>query len=724
MDEPTFDRRSLLQTTGALVGASALGMFGSGAAAAETEAATVETTAGKTTAQFDKSDPQEIYVDLEMTFENHEGEKVTETPTLYGEVIRPVDDDGDFVENVPVILTYTPYGDLYKPLNGGDSTATDGIADYFVPRGYARVVVDLIGCRNSDGYYDYGGIRERLSGKQLVEDLAGHTWTNGNVGMIGGSYDGTTQFATAIEAPTGLKAIVPQVAIDRWYDYRHFGGVPRSTVGTPTLFDFGFAAVPPRAKDRPAHNVDVATTRVQPSRRAEFERRSYEYNSNYDDFWVEREYRQHADNVPDDCAVMIEGGWEDRNVIRWGSTRFYEALKAEGHEKRRLVMGDWPHAAGQYPDSTDLYHALYDQFLLTGDEDWHDVADTSTGIMDLPEVDVQSASAPRTQFGTWPPEGAGTQRLPFVRDRDDVDGLALGLVGTSLNTWEDASPPPAESDFFEERGSGDKYLMFETEELGSDLRFTGHVTADLLAASSADTWYTAVVYERDPDDGSVRPFSRGAWNSRFRNGEQTESDTPTDEAYRVGVETWDINWRVSEGNRLGVIIASDNDDYVRHDPRNESTNQLILGDSTLRFDGFAEGLDTVEFPNVTLSREIDRANGAGGEEVSAHFAGWTARCTVTVDAASDDVSVRVPIPDGWEVVGGDDYDTETVSGTTYVVFAEPASEGDERTVLLSAPDETGEYPFGPVEYSAAKELWATADGTAETAVVIGVETTV
>ncbi|MEF8807517.1 hypothetical protein [Natronomonas sp.] len=140
MDKPTFDRRSLLQTTGALVGASALGIIGSGAAAAETEASTVETTAGKTTVQFDKSDPQEIYVDLEMTFENADGEEVTETPTLYGEVIRPVDDDGTFVEDVPVILTYTPYGDLYKPLNGGDSTATDGIAETAVVVGVETTV--------------------------------------------------------------------------------------------------------------------------------------------------------------------------------------------------------------------------------------------------------------------------------------------------------------------------------------------------------------------------------------------------------------------------------------------------------------------------------------------------------------------------------------------------------------------------------------------------------
>lgn len=724
MDEPTLNRRSLLQTTGGLAGAAALGLLGTGSAAADEGA--IETAGGVTEPQFELGEPEEIYVDVEMTFENADGEEVTETPTLYGEVVRPVCScSGQPMDDTPVILTYTPYGDLYQPLNDGESPAKDGIAEYFVPRGYARVMVDLIGCRNSDGYYDYGGIRERLSGKELVEALAhgeGFEWTNGRVGMIGGSYDGTTQFAAAVENPDGLEAIIPQVAIDRWYDYRHFGGCPRSTVGTPTLFNWGFAAVPPRAGD-PAHNVDVTATRVEPSRRAEFEQRSYEYEPEYDEFWEERDYRTKADDV--DCAVMIEAGWEDRNVIRWGSTRFYEALKEAGHDDRRLVMGDWGHASGQYPDTQDLYHAFYDKHLLSGDEGW--LRETpETGVMDLPRVDVQSEASPRTQFSEWPPEDADEVVLPLVRN--DASQGELELLG-SVASWEDGSPPPEEDDFFDERASGDDHLMFETPSLDEEIRFTGRVTADLLAASTDDTWYTVVVYERDGDE--VRPFARGAWNSRFRNDLGEPESTPETDAYRIGVEAWDINWTVSAGNRLGVIVASDNDDYVRHDPTNASTNQLVLGDSVLCFDGFAEGIETPSFPTVDLSRDIDRHNSVSvaGEEVegSVHAAGWTARCTVTVDSATDETRVRLPIPDGWTVLAGDDFEEREVSAgdtsTTFVEFDRTVEEGDELELFLEAPGETGEYEFGPVEYSsAAGDLWAAEGDTAETAVVVGLET--
>ena len=705
MEEPKFDRRSVLQATGALAGAGALGLLGGGAAAADQE---IETTAGATEPRFGAAEPEEFYVEVEMTFENADGDEVTETPTLYGEIIRPTD-GGEPVADVPVILTYTPYGDLYQALSAGDSPADDGVADYFVPRGYARATFDLIGCRNSGGYYDYGGIRERLSGKELVDTLGEFDWTNGNVGMTGGSYDGTTQYAAAIETPEHLEAIVPQVAIDRWYDYRYFGGVPRSTVGTPTLFDFGFAATPGHARDDQGHNVEVTAARVEPGRRAEFERRSYEYDPEYDEFWVEREYRRRAGDV--DCAVMIEGGWEDRNVIRWGSTRFFEALKAADHDPVRLIMGDWGHSFPEYPDSRDLQHALYDEYLLDGDEAWLDV-DPSTDVMDLPATDVESASTPRQQFETWPPADAEEFALPFVGG--DPAAGELGLVGTDAATWEDRSPPVSEADFFEERGSGDRYLMFETPELDDGLRFTGRVTADLLANSTDDTWYTAVVYERRPD-GSVRPFARGARNSLFRNGDVEPAPTPTDGAYRVGVEPWDSNWELSAGSRLGVVIASDNDNYVRHDPTNRSSNELVLGESALRFEGVTEGVDAPSFPDASLSATIDSETYTGGQ---------TAQVALTVESASGPVRVRDRLPDGWTVAGGA-VTTEEVAGTTYVEADAPVAAGETITYFAEAPatpEATDEYAFGPAEYGDAGDLWATADGTGRTVYVVGVET--
>src|SRR5688500_15915452 len=107
------------------------------------------------------------------------------------EVMRPVVE-----EDVPVILTYSPYNTLGEP-----RPAEDGVASRYVPLGYARATADVIGTRGSTGCWDYGGPAEQQSGVDVVKFLAGKTpnskgetigWSNGNVGMIGVSYEGTT----------------------------------------------------------------------------------------------------------------------------------------------------------------------------------------------------------------------------------------------------------------------------------------------------------------------------------------------------------------------------------------------------------------------------------------------------------------------------------------------------------------------------------------------------
>src|SRR5215208_7293464 len=175
-------------------------------------------------------------------------------PTVGGaeinvEVMRPADNP-----DAPVILTYSPYNTLSETTT--PNLANDDLGQRYVPRGYARAVADVLGTRNSSGCWDYGGRKEQQSGVDLVNALAAQPWSNGKVAMIGGSYDGTTANMVAArggDAP-GLAAIVPELAISRWYGYAYAGGVrylgnsQRPTdegFDTPFAFDFGIARTPP-----------------------------------------------------------------------------------------------------------------------------------------------------------------------------------------------------------------------------------------------------------------------------------------------------------------------------------------------------------------------------------------------------------------------------------------------------------------------------------------------
>src|SRR3954465_5344503 len=198
-------------------------------------------------------------------------EETVKVPTkdgrIWAEIVRP-----DVKEKVPIILTYSPYNSLGE--TPGTSVADDSLAKTFTPKGYARVVADVLGTRNSTGCWDYGGAREQQSGVDLVNALARQSWSNGKVAMIGASYDGTTANMVAVRGADvpGLAAIAPQAAINHWYGYafqdgvRYFGNskVPTDEgVDTPLGFDFGLARTPPTHPDQ-ASVLDLPTGRYNP----------------------------------------------------------------------------------------------------------------------------------------------------------------------------------------------------------------------------------------------------------------------------------------------------------------------------------------------------------------------------------------------------------------------------------------------------------------------------
>lgn len=109
--------------------------------------------------------------------------------------------------------------------------------NYFVPRGYAVLDVDMDGTTKSDGCPTSGGLSDVLGGKAVIDWLNGRataydaqgkkvkaTWTNGRTGMIGKSYDGTLANGVAATGVEGLDTIVPISAISSWYDYSRMNG--------------------------------------------------------------------------------------------------------------------------------------------------------------------------------------------------------------------------------------------------------------------------------------------------------------------------------------------------------------------------------------------------------------------------------------------------------------------------------------------------------------------
>ena len=100
----------------------------------------------------------------------------------------------------PVILQRTPYN-RRAPNPGSNCDSATG--RYFAERGYVMLNQDTRGRYRSEGEFD-AMRQEARDGYDAVEWAAVQSWSNGKVGMIGGSYVGLTQWQAAIEQPPPL----------------------------------------------------------------------------------------------------------------------------------------------------------------------------------------------------------------------------------------------------------------------------------------------------------------------------------------------------------------------------------------------------------------------------------------------------------------------------------------------------------------------------------------
>lgn len=215
------------------------------ATAAPVPIASIRGGATQDTYSYAKAIRQSVWVDTGLTAEARPGGHVR----VAADIIRPR--ELDRVARIPVIMTASPYFRCCGRGNQFQRKAYDAAGNpvtfplyydnYFVPRGYAVVLVDLAGTNRSGGCTDLGGRSDVTSATAVIDWLNGRGtaytssagtavatayWSDGSVGMIGKSWDGTIAEAVAATGVPGLKTIVPESAISAWYDYFRADGAP------------------------------------------------------------------------------------------------------------------------------------------------------------------------------------------------------------------------------------------------------------------------------------------------------------------------------------------------------------------------------------------------------------------------------------------------------------------------------------------------------------------
>jgi putative CocE/NonD family hydrolase len=130
-------------------------------------------------------------------------------------------------EKLPVIWTDTPYQRVYVNPNGTLTTAIrEEEVQNLIRYGYVFVAVAVRGTAASFGWFE-GMLSpiERQDAYTITEWLAKQPWSNGAIGMVGGSYQGVTQIMAATQKPPHLKAIFPEAAPFDFYNAAYQGGI-------------------------------------------------------------------------------------------------------------------------------------------------------------------------------------------------------------------------------------------------------------------------------------------------------------------------------------------------------------------------------------------------------------------------------------------------------------------------------------------------------------------
>ena len=226
------------------------------------------------------------------------------------------------------------------PYQGNRPRISNALVNEWVPRGFAVVHSEATGTGRSQGCPTVGDDPERLPMKFVIDWLNGRakgfttqtgseevkatSWSTGNVGMIGTSYEGTLPLAAATTGVKGLKVVVPVSPNTSYYHYYRSNGLVRSPGGylgedVDVLYDFiASGDSTGRANcERIWKNGIFAGDNGQ-------DRSTGDYN----DFWSKRDLLPFVKNIK--AAVLLAHGFNDYNVVPEHSVRIYDEMKARG----------------------------------------------------------------------------------------------------------------------------------------------------------------------------------------------------------------------------------------------------------------------------------------------------------------------------------------------------------------------------------------------------------
>jgi putative CocE/NonD family hydrolase len=505
---------------------------------------------------------------------------------LHADIYRP-DTEGKF----PVLLQRTPYDK-----NNAVAFGLQGAA-----RGYVVIIQDVRGRYTSEGTW-YPFKNEPNDGYDTVEWAAALPYSNGKVGMFGGSYVGATQMLTAIAHPPHLAGICPVVtasnyhenwtyqggALEQWFDESWTTQLAADTLnrdvasrtdplnGIMTLPAADYPLLRPKQKPQGTNTVLLAPYLLD-----------WLDHPSFDDYWRSIAIENHYADIA--VPALHIAAWYD--IFQGGSLRNYMGIKALGgtdttrHGQQLMVIvgghagngpkiGDVDFGPGSHFDEGETTLRWYDYLFKGVQNEFASGKPVRIYVMGLNQWREEEgwplARAHNTRYflhanGSLSVVAPAAEKPDqYVYDPDNpVQTIGGPLCCRPLPTGigpQDQRPAEARNDV----------LVYTLPAFAKNTEVTGPISLDLYVSSSAvDTDFTGMLVDVWPN-GYAQNLTSGILRLRYRNSNEKPELSNPGQTYHVTLDLWSTSNVFLAGHKLRLEVSSSN--FPRFD-RNLNTGE-------------------------------------------------------------------------------------------------------------------------------------------------------
>ena len=444
---------------------------------------------------------------------------------------------------VPVIATVHPYydfggegvlGDDSNPNTIPDAGVGLWVLEEFVPHGYALAQISTFVTGKSTHCQDVKGLGEQIGIQEAVHWLGEQEWSNGNVGLMGKSYAGTTNWEAAQNPSEHLKTIVPisgSIGVQQMF-YRNGSSEARAM-----LYDVLYeGATTDATSDDMRFCTDDAIGPLSPFTTWLGAGLG---GDEWNDYWDER---YHLQDVIDNYngSVYIVWGLQDWNVDPYHAFPTHQLLKDAGINVR-TISGQWGH---NYPDQPSVHEGLESGY---GAEAFPSVTRMDWAVELFPwfeyylkDIGEEPESYVQVQRNdgnwhieeTWPAEDTVNIQYAIA----DWDGGMSGTVNSQQS------------------------MTITSQPLTEDTHISGlptlHIDARTNTCNGGQLFVTMF------DGTSGLRLGHATMDVRYRDGGYDAKPTSPMTSYRMLMEFNPMDVIIPEGHTIQLVVTETGEDYL------------------------------------------------------------------------------------------------------------------------------------------------------------------